>query len=372
MKTNRFAAIVLAAGFSSRMESFKPLLPIGGETITDRLISTFRQNGVEVCLVVGWRQHELRAHIKTQNVRIVENSYYHLGMFTSIQAGLRCLRDGYEAFFVMPVDIPLVRPFTIWCLLEATKRHPDKLIYPVFNKIRGHPPLIPAAILPDILACQKDDGLKAVLDAHKETAVEVKVPDINITFDIDTPADYKALLERFKHYEVPTEEECEVILTDVCQVAPDIRRHCFKVADVAGVIGQALLMAGVNPDLGIIRAAAILHDIAKGQPNHAAVGAQALYKMGFGTVADIVAVHNDLPEGIRNTSLEAKVVYLADKYVKSEIVVPLEERFQSARRRFGVTPDIETRIMQRQEHAFSIKKELEVLLGCSLEAIVFR
>jgi CTP:molybdopterin cytidylyltransferase MocA len=112
----KVAAIVLAAGFSRRMQQFKPLLPLGGETITDRLIHTFLQNGIEVVVVTGYRQDELRAGIKTQNVRMVENPDYLRGMFTSVQTGLRHLNHlnmDYEAVFIAPVDIPLLRPFTI-------------------------------------------------------------------------------------------------------------------------------------------------------------------------------------------------------------------------------------------------------------------
>lgn len=206
MKYSRFAAVVLAAGFSRRMERFKPLLSIGDETITDRVISIFLQNDVDVYLVVGWQQDELRAGIKAQKVYIVENPDFHQDMITSVQAGLRSLGSGYEAFFVMPVDIPLVRYSTIQRLIETAQKQPGKLIYPVFGKTRGHPPLIPTSIIPDILGSQKDGGLKAILSAYENIALEVRVPDSNIIFDVDTPEDYKALLERFQHYEIPLEE----------------------------------------------------------------------------------------------------------------------------------------------------------------------
>lgn len=67
------------------------------------------------------------------------------------------------------------------------------------------------------------------------------MPDSYILFDIDTPDDYSSLLKKLQKYEVPTDEECEVILKDVCQAAPDRIRHCYKVSDVAVSIGQALV-----------------------------------------------------------------------------------------------------------------------------------
>lgn len=191
------AAIILAAGFSRRMEKFKPLLSVGGETFIDHLISTFLNNDVEVYAVVGYRGEELKAAIKGRNVGIVENPDYKLGMFISVQTGVRVLASGYEAFFVMPVDIPLVRPATIRILMATSKQHPGKIVYPVFRKKRGHPPLIPMSLAPTITGWKRDGNLREVLDSLEELSLEVSVPDSNILLDIDTADDYRALLECF-------------------------------------------------------------------------------------------------------------------------------------------------------------------------------
>ena len=366
------AAIILAAGFSSRMEPFKPLLPAGSETITDRIITTFLRKGIEVYLVVGWRQDELKAGIKNYDITFVENRDYAKGMFTSVQAGLRALQANHKAFFIMPVDIPLVRPFTIKQLSEASENQPDKIIYPVFRKMRGHPTLIPVKLVPFILKWEKEGGLKAFLDTHEAMASEVPVPDSNILFDVDTPEDYRLLKERLQHDEIPTEDECEAILSDICSVPQNVRSHSLKVAEIAQMIGQALLKAGQKPDLTVIRAAALLHDIARGQTNHDATGARMLEEMGFTLIGDIVSHHIDLPEDNSSVSLESRVVYLADKFVQGEAVVPVEERFQSAISRFGGTSEVETKILRRKQQALSMKAEFEAIIGRKLDTIIFR
>jgi molybdenum cofactor cytidylyltransferase len=196
MKT--FAVLILAAGFSSRMGQFKPLLVIDGETITDHLISTFSSNGVEVYLVVGYRGEELKAGINSRDVTFVENPNYARGMFTSVQAGVRALKPEYEAFFLMPVDIPLVQPSSIRSLLAAYGEHPDRIIYPVFRTKRGHPPLVPMSLAPVIAGWRHDGSLKAVLNSYEKLALEVNVPDENVLFDINTADDYKRLTERYR------------------------------------------------------------------------------------------------------------------------------------------------------------------------------
>jgi molybdenum cofactor cytidylyltransferase len=203
MKTADYAAVILAAGFSHRMGRFKPLLPLGKETITDHLIAAFIQNGVDVYLVVGYRQAELRAVLKMRNVRIVENPDYPLGMFTGVLAGLRSIEAGYRGAFINPVDIPLVSPATIGKLIGVAEKHPGKVLQPVYHGERGHPPLVPAALFPAVLAGGKDDNLKSVLNGYRDITIEVGVPDRNILFDLDEPADYQELLRRFRHRKAP-------------------------------------------------------------------------------------------------------------------------------------------------------------------------
>jgi molybdenum cofactor cytidylyltransferase len=364
-----YAAIILAGGLSTRMRRFKPLLPLGDATITDHVIDTFLSAGVDVFLVVGYRRDVVEAGIKQRDITIVYNPDYEQGMFSSIRAGVRRMRPACSAFFVLPVDIPLVRPATVRRLTAAAAENPDSIIYPVFRGKRGHPPLVPSGLAPEILGWNRDGGLKAVLDSQQDRSLEIPVPDGNILFDIDTPEDYTALLERFRRREVPTDEECDVILNDICKVSPDRTKHSLKVAEVAAAVGRALNASGHEIDMEAVRAAALLHDIAKGRQKHDQAGGLVLWESGFGKVGDIVAVHTDLATGNLGLSLEAKTVYLADKLVKDERLVSLEERYNRADRP-GITPEIKAAVAGRYKVAKVVKQELESLIGRPLESIV--
>jgi len=366
----RYAAVVLAAGISSRMGEFKPLLPLGEETIADHVVSTFRQNGVDVYLVVGHQGNKLRDGIKSQDITVVENSNYRQGMFTSVQAGIRHLPTDCPAFFIMPVDIPLVKPATVSRLIKESEANPDKIIIPSFGKKRGHPPLIPTKLAPAILEWSEDGGLKSFLREYEGNTIEVPVADSNILHDTDTRDDYDALLDRFRRYGVPTDGECGVILNDICRVSTAIQRHGKKVAEVAVAIGRALVSSGCEVDLEAVRMAARLHDIAKGQPKHDAAGGRILNDLGFKTVGEIVSIHSWLGENETEVSIESKVVYLADKFVKGEDIVSLEVRYNSADNKYGSTPEMKAVIRGRWLQALRIKQEIENILGCSLEVAI--
>jgi hypothetical protein len=84
----------------------------------------------------------------------------------------------------------------------------------------------------------------------------------------------------------------------------------------------------------------------------------------------MVAVHTDLPADIRDNAWEAKIVYLSDKFVDGEKEVSLQERYNSALKRYGVREDIRSDISRRCDRALQVKTELESLLGFSLEKII--
>jgi len=179
------------------------------------------------------------------------------------------------------------------------------------------------------------------------------------------------LLHRFQRIHIPTDAECEAILDDICRVSRDIRRHSLTVAEVAVRIAEALNKSAHKVDVDAVRSAATLHDIAKGNPEHDAAGGRILHNLGFGLIGDIVAVHTDLGDADGEYSIEAKIVYLADKCADGTKLVDIESRYQSAGNKYAVTPEIESNIARRRERALRVKREIELILGCTLEKIIF-
>jgi molybdenum cofactor cytidylyltransferase len=371
MISNRIAAIILAAGLSDRMGRFKPLLPLGGRTLIEQVISTFRTCGVSRLLVVaGYRRRELAAAITTDGVVLVENPAYRSGMYSSVLSGVRRLPLDTEAFFIMPVDIPLVRPATILRLLDGRARHPGKILYPCFLGKRGHPPLIPAHIAGEIADGFPSESLRNVLVRHADEAVEVAVPDRHILFDVDTAEDYQELSARWAKHDVPSAEECEAILGLLLETADDLVRHCRAVARVAGAIARALVDAGVGLDLELIYAAALLHDIAKSQKDQALVGGELLHRLGFARTGDLVAAHADPDLPAHAAIREAEVLYLADTLLQGERLVSLDQRFSAALERCGGRPEERETIKKRWDRALFVKKRMEYRLGQPLAGIL--
>ncbi len=186
-------ALILAAGYSSRMGTLKPLLPLGGSTVIEEAVQRFRTARVDdIRVVTGYRAEKLAPVLKRLGVKEVFNPDYDQGMFASVRAGVRSLETGIAAFFLLPVDIPLVKPRTITGLLHAYRHGDARIIYPCFKGLRGHPPLISQACVAD-LPLDWEGGLRAFLSRYHAEALDLEVMDDTILLDCDTPEDYHRL-----------------------------------------------------------------------------------------------------------------------------------------------------------------------------------
>ena len=191
----KIAVLILAAGRSSRMNAFKPLLPLGGRTMIEALIHTYRSAGIwDILAVLGHRAAEVRTVLARHDVAWIVNERYERGMFSSIQEGVRNLSPDNEAFFLQPADIPLIRPETLKSLLAARREESAVVCYPCHEGRRGHPPLLAASLIPAILAFDDPGGMRALLLRYRQYALNVACDDPGILMNLNTPEDYEQMV----------------------------------------------------------------------------------------------------------------------------------------------------------------------------------
>jgi molybdenum cofactor cytidylyltransferase len=364
-------ALVLAAGYSSRMRQFKPLLPMGPTTTLERCVRLFRDAGIQdVRVVAGYRADELTPLLDRLAVRGIVNHRFEEGMFSSVRAGLADLESSTKAFFLLPVDIPLVRRTTVLDLLAASDAHDADIWYPTFLGKRGHPPLITTRFRASILSWEDNGGLRAFFSQQEARTVDVRVADEHILLDMDTPQEYEGLLARLPHYTVPSAAECRAVLTDKFSVNGNIVAHSARVAQVALLLARALNAVGCQLNLKLIVAAALLHDLAKGKPNHAAVGEGLLRELGYPSVAQVVGCHTDANVRPDQPISAQEVVCFADKMVQADRIVPVELRFRNALQEYGDDPKAVDTVIRRLSRILGIKERLENALGLPVESLV--
>ena len=187
------AALITAAGMSSRMGDFKPMLNIGSITIAQRVVATFQQAGVDrIVMVTGYNAVVLERHLAGNGIVFLRNENFETTqMFESACIGFRYLQDKCDRVLITPVDIPLFTAATVRALMECEA----PLASPVCEGKQGHPTMIAASLLPALLADSGEGGLRGALERCGANLTPVEVSDRGVLHDADTPEDYRALLK---------------------------------------------------------------------------------------------------------------------------------------------------------------------------------
>lgn len=197
MSNKRFGAVILAAGFSSRMGAFKPLLTLDDESILSRLVKTAKQAGVQdVVVVTGHNREALEPVLREHGALEAFNSRFQEGMFTSIQTGAEALPDGLDGFFLMPVDCPLVSAPILEKLKESFDS--EKFSVACYRGRKGHPLLIPECFRSEIVEHDGTGGLKAITDRDFSLMQRIETAFEGVVMDMDTPQAYEKIKDFVK------------------------------------------------------------------------------------------------------------------------------------------------------------------------------
>lgn len=134
----RICGLIVAAGLSSRMGCFKPLLPLRGKTVIENTIDSMLLCGIS----------------------------------------------------------PVVTKETFLTVCRARSGGVPSITFPTLDGYRKHPPLIDRAFIPGICSYQGPDGLRGFWRLHEDTIATVPVDDAGCWTDLDTYEQYRACLQR--------------------------------------------------------------------------------------------------------------------------------------------------------------------------------
>ena len=186
------AALLLAAGESTRMGRLKQLLPWDDTTLLGWQVRQLRDAGVDdVVVVLGHAAEEIVAAVGTLAARIVVNEAYHEGRASSLRRGAEALSDETEAVLILSVAQP--RP--AWVsrrLLEARGEAGGLIIVPRSDGRRGHPVLLRGSLLPELRQVSEAElGLRAVMQRHREETNEIEIENECINIDLNSQSDFQ-------------------------------------------------------------------------------------------------------------------------------------------------------------------------------------
>lgn len=178
--------VLLAAGRSRRAGAFKMAVPVGGRPLLLWGLEALRSCCGRVIVVAGAGAGTIAPLVAgLPGVELALNEDHEAGMLSSVKTGAARVRAG--RFFVLPGDMPRVRPETLARMLDAAAGAP--IAVPAFAGRRGHPALLSAALLPALLAEPAGSSLGAFIRCRG--AEVVAVDDPGVLDDLDTPEDLK-------------------------------------------------------------------------------------------------------------------------------------------------------------------------------------
>ena len=197
-------ACILAAGLSSRMGQSKQLLDWQGRSMLEHLIrQLLRHEFDHVYAVIGHEAQQIQTRITIEDSRFswIVNEAYATGKSSSVACALDHALRSHRATAIFLGDLPLLKDETIWQIEREGKRLLTTIaepfaIQPSYQGTPGHPVYL-GNLLPESYAgLQGDQGMKPILRSMEHRYV-LPVEDEGILLDVDTPAAYEHLKQRF-------------------------------------------------------------------------------------------------------------------------------------------------------------------------------
>ena len=193
----RVAAVLLAAGESTRMGEPKALLPWRGQPLIAYQVSALHEAGYAPLVVVLGHDAErvadaIPAHIPLE---AAVNPRYAQGRTTSIVVGvLHLLEEAVDGLLIASVDQPRSIAM-LRTLREAFEREQPQIAVPSLDGRPGHPPLFSGGLLPELLqVTEGTEGLRQVMRNFHEGRLLVPVDDPLTLTNLNTREEYEAAL----------------------------------------------------------------------------------------------------------------------------------------------------------------------------------
>lgn len=183
-----YEAIILAAGSGSRFGGGKLLAPWRGGVLLDGALAAALAAPVGRVIVVtgadGEKVAQAARDFAGDRIVLVHADDHAEGMGASLRRGAGELSPGCAGAFVLLGDMPRI-PHAILAPLIAALEAGAPAAAPVFAGQRGHPALIGAELLPQLLTLGGDAGARAILKGLGERLALVEAQGDGVLFDVD-------------------------------------------------------------------------------------------------------------------------------------------------------------------------------------------
>lgn len=355
----RAAGLIAAAGLSSRMEDFKPLMEVNGFPMIAMTVQSMRNAGIrDITVVTGFRSGDVRKILEPYKVSVTENlRYSRTDMLDSVKLGLSSM-DIARGVFFLPGDVPLTEPGTFRRMQERIEAMPKqaRALIPMNGEKQIHPPYLTPEGCREVLAYRGDMGLKGAMDAMGSEWIDAG--DEGAGQDADFQKDFQRIRAYARKRKGAALCVCEKFYEEV-SLPPHIRAHCRAVGDLAAQMAEKLISAGAFLDIELCRSGGYLHDLLRLQPRHEKAAEEFLRERGYTALAEVAGAHKGFEQEDVPLCREDVLVCLADKMIRETCRVSFEERYRKA---LDQKP-VKQRILKDLSVCRRLAREYEVMTG---------
>ncbi len=198
--------LILAAGYSSRMDDFKPLMLYDQKPFIEHIINKLAAVCDEILIVTGFNGFVLEDSVKViyqgkpilKKMDFVHNKDFAKGMFSSVQVGLKELfpemqKDDYVMLHL--VDQPHISEVVYEKLAHKARNSTRKVILPSYEKKAGHPIMLSKSVVEKIINAPASDNLRDILRNFHDEISYIEISDESIVQDVNTQEERERYLK---------------------------------------------------------------------------------------------------------------------------------------------------------------------------------
>src|SRR6266496_260674 len=191
----RVAAVVLAAGGSTRFGRSKQFALFQGDTFIKRIVAAAIEAGcAPVVIVTGEDWAQITSELARFTVSIAMNPDWQKGLGSSIIVGIRHAMNqdpDLDAVVLLTCDQPFVNAAVLTQMIQLRLTSGKPIVASAYAGTLGIPALFDRSCFPDLLRLKGDSGAKGIILARPHDVASFDFPAGEI--DIDTAADYEKL-----------------------------------------------------------------------------------------------------------------------------------------------------------------------------------
>lgn len=181
--------IIMAAGYSRRMERDKLIMDFKGKAMVEWVIKAAVESQLDQVILV-YRREDVKRIGEKYKVKTVYNPRAHLGQAESIKAGVKSALDPTNYMFLVG-DMPYIDRALIDRLIRAYDRKPGSIQVPFYGGRQGMPTIFSSIYREDLLSIEGDKGGRDIIKKNRNLVSQVNISNPKLGIDIDSMEDVK-------------------------------------------------------------------------------------------------------------------------------------------------------------------------------------